>query len=85
MAISNTKDCFRECVGKRVKGVLFHESGGKTLIFEDRSGLAFGTNGSFWLESATTIQREINRRQDELKKTKTEIEEVLALMEGDNQ
>ena len=87
MVASNTKDCFRECIGKRVKGVLFDAlpagrndlaAGTKTLIFDDGSGLTIASNGSFWLEAQEEIQRAVSCRLAELEKTKDEIAEVLA-------
>jgi hypothetical protein len=91
MVASNTKDCFRECVGKRVKGVLFDAlpvdrgclaAGTKTLIFEDGSGLTITSDGSFWLEDRKEIQRAVDYRRMELEKTKAEIAEVIAAADG---
>ena len=87
MVASNTKDCFRECVGKRIKGFLFDalpisdrslSAGTKTLIFEDGSGLTISSNGSFWLEDAKEIARAVGYRRDELQKTQNELAEILA-------
>jgi hypothetical protein len=86
-AASNTRDCFRECLGKRVKGVLFDAlppnrpdlaAGTKTLIFGDGTGLTIASNGSFWLENPEAIKRAIALRKKKLKDMKAEIAEVLA-------
>jgi len=80
-AASNTKDCFRDLVGKHIKGVLFDtlplgradlSAGTKTIVFFDGTGLTIASNGSFWPESADTIRQAINT-------AKREIEGVLAL------
>lgn len=87
MVTSNTKECFRECIGKRVRGVLFDAMpvgrsdlarGTKTLIFDDGTGLTIGSNGSFWIDSVEEVSRAIRARQRELEDTKAEISEVLA-------
>lgn len=87
MAASNTKECFRECVGKRVKGVLFDalpnggrkdlSNGTKTLIFEDGTGLTFSANGSFWRETNEEVHRAIERVRHELENNKKDIQDVL--------
>ena len=60
MAASNTKECFRECVGKKVVGVLFDampsghrdlSRGTKTLLFDDGSGLQSPRMGRFGLNT----------------------------------
>ena len=88
MTASNTKECFRECVGKTVKGVLFCAlpindrdiaSRTKTLVFDDGTGLTFSDNGSFWPEHASDVRRAVERKRDELNATKGEIAGVLAL------
>lgn len=85
MAASNTKDCFREVVGKRVKGVIFDalprnsavSDGTKTLIFDDGTGLTIASNGSFWRESSEEISRAISIKKTELEAAKRDIEDVL--------
>lgn len=88
MTASNTKDCFRECVGKKVTGVLFGAlplgdrdiaSRTKTLIFDDGTGLTISSNGSFWRETAKDVRHAVEWKRDELNATKGEIAEVLAL------
>jgi hypothetical protein len=83
---SNTRDCFRACVGKRIKGVLFDaipagrkdlSSGTKTLIFEDGSGFTIARNGSFWIDGVEQIKRAILHKREELEVTNAEIKEVL--------
>jgi hypothetical protein len=86
MVASNTKDCFRECIGKRVKGVLFDAMpigrldlarGTKSLIFDDGTALTIGGNGSFWIDGVEEVNRAILIRRKELEDTKAEISEVL--------
>lgn len=85
---SNTKGCFRDLVGKHIKGVLFDtlplgradlSAGTKTIVFFDGTGLTFASNGSFWPESADTIRQAISIAKRDLKNAKLEIEGVLAL------
>lgn len=87
-AASNTFDCFRECVGKRVVGVMRDAmppsrrdlaAGTKTLVFDDGSGLTITSHGTFWLEVAADIQRAVDQRRDELKRTQADIQDVLLL------
>ena len=86
MATSNTRDCFREVIGKRVTGVLFDalprgdvslRNGNNTLIFEDRTGLTLRNNGAYWLESPDDINRAVFARVAELQQAKDELEEAL--------
>lgn len=88
MAASNTKDCFKEVIGKSVIGVLFdalpvgrHDlaQGTKTLVFDDGTGLTISSNGSFWRENAEDVKRAIDIKGQELAATKDCIEAVLAL------
>ena len=88
MTASNTKECFSECVGKRVVGVLFGAlpvgdrdiaSRTKTFVFDDGSGITFSSNGSFWPDSAKDVRRAVELKRDELNATKGEIAGVLAL------
>jgi len=86
MPASNTKDCFRECVGKKIKGVLFDALpvgdrhiaiGTKTLVFDDGSGLTITSGGAFWIESATEIGRAIEIKRSELEDNRRDIQDVL--------
>jgi hypothetical protein len=88
MTASNTRDCFREFVGKRVKGVLFDalpvnrvdlSAGNKTLVFDDGRGLTFANNGSYWIDSADEVKRAIDLVKADLKKAQKEIKGVLSL------
>ncbi len=87
MVASNTKDCFRVCVGKSIKGVLFDAlpvsrddlaDGTKTLVFEDGTGLTVASNGAFWLESEKDIERAIERYLVKLRQLQDETAEVIA-------
>lgn len=86
MAASNTKDCFRECIGKKVIGVLFDalprnrkdlSAGTKTLVFDDKTGLTITSEGAFWLETKEEIEFAVHERRRELESCKREIEDVL--------
>lgn len=83
LAASNTRDCFREVVGKRVKGVLFDECpspsspGTKTLIFEDGTGLTIASSGAYWRESAATIKQAVEVKKKQLARLQQDIEDVL--------
>ncbi len=64
MVASNTRDCFRACVGKLVTGVMFDAlpvgsrqlaTGTKTLIFDDGSGLTVAINGAAYLQIDRSI------------------------------
>lgn len=86
MAASNTFDCFRECVGLKVVGVLKSAmppsdrrlaAGTKTLVFEDGTGLTIAPNGSYWRERKDEIDKAIRIRQRELEANRSDIEDVL--------
>lgn len=86
MTASNTKECFRECVGMRIKGVLFDalplrrpdlSAGSRTLVFEDGSGLTIAANGSFWREPAREIDRAIDEMRAKLEANKALIQDTL--------
>ena len=88
MAASNTRECFSECVGRRIIGVLFHAlpvgrrdlaAGTKTLVFDDGTGLTFTGNGAYWQEPADEIARAVAERRRALDAAKNEIADVLAL------
>lgn len=87
MAASNTFDCFRECIGLRVVGVLRDAmpvsdrglaKGTKTLVFEDGTGLTMAPNGSYWRESSNEIDRAISVRKRELDALNRDVADVLA-------
>lgn len=85
---SNARDCFSECVGHKVVGVLFDAlpvgrrdlSGGtKTLVFENGQGLTISARGFYWIESAEEVRRAVRSKRAELDRVQGEIEGVLAL------
>jgi hypothetical protein len=87
MPASNTKDCFREFIGMKLKGVLFDAlpigniglaKGTKTLIFEDGRGLTISSNGSYWLENENDIKRAVGSKKKELDVVMKEIQDVLS-------
>lgn len=80
MVAANTDACFREFVGRRLRGVLFDaETGGKTLIFDDGRGLHLGHNDTYHVVSAEDVAHALGRYQERLRKTEREIASVLAL------
>lgn len=86
-ATSNTPECFSICIGRKVIGVLFdalplsgsQAAGTRTLVFEDGYGLTISSKGSFWTETRDDIAAAIRHKRDELGRTRSEIEQVLAL------
>lgn len=85
---SNTFDCFREFVGKKVVGVLQGAlpvgrrdiaSGTKTLVFEDGRGLTVASNGSYWIDSKEDVDRAVSEVTEELEKLRRDTEDVLRL------
>ena len=86
---SNTKDCFKEFFGMKLKGVLFDalpinreviSKGNKTLIFEDGRGLTFSnSNGSFWIDSKEDIDFAISSEKEKYINARKDIEEILSL------
>lgn len=87
MAPSNTKDAFREIIGRRIVGLLFDElpvgrcdlsAGTKTLVFEDGTGFTIASNGSFWQESADEIAHGLAVAKSNLDMAKREIDDALA-------
>ena len=86
MATSNTEECFRECVGKKVVGVLFdamppgrHDlrTGTKTLLFDDGSGLTISGIGSFCVEHPEDINRAIAEVHGDLCRNQRALKDVL--------
>lgn len=75
MAASNTQQCFQECVGLKVVGVIYNAlprhrrdlaQGNKTLIFDDGTGLTISDRGSFWREPVDEIRAALNARMSDL-------------------
>lgn len=86
MVASNTKDCFRECIGKTIRGFLFDAlpafrpdlaKGNKTLIFEDGTGLTISNTGAYWLDSAFDISRALAERKLQLDRNSQDIRDAL--------
>jgi hypothetical protein len=85
---SNTQECFRICVGRKVVGVMFDalpigrmdlRAGNKTLIFEDGEGLTISSRGTFWTETKRDIFVAVREREAELASVTNEHTEVLRL------
>ncbi len=88
MASANTFDCFRECVGKKVVGVLNGAiptsrrdlaAGTKTLVFDDGTGLTIASNGSYWTERKDEIERAIRIQKAKLEANERDIQDVLTV------
>lgn len=80
MSASNTWDCFRECVGRKIVGVLrYYRRGDETrlLIFDDGTGLSLHYNGSYWRENAAEVRGYVDRRLEEVRRGKEDLEEAL--------
>ena len=87
-AASNTRECFIDCIGLKVSGVLFDalplsrrdlRAGKRTLLFEDGTGLSISANGSFWRESKNDIFGAIREKEAELASASNEHRAVLEL------
>ena len=76
-------ECFTDCIGKKVIGVLFGVNGPpgrSTIVFDDGSGLTFDrVTGSVWLELPPHIKATIQRRLEALIATQGEIATVLGV------
>lgn len=88
MSASNTKDCFREFVGHRIKGVLFDalpwnrvdlSAGSKALIFEDGRALVIHLNGTYYIATVEEVQRAIRSSKTLLETNERQLKEVLKL------
>lgn len=88
MAASNTHDCFREMVGRTVKGVMFDalpvgqpdlSTGTKTLIFDDGRGLTFTIAGAFWIDSTEDVKQAISEKISVLETIKRDLQDTLKL------
>lgn len=85
MAASNTIECMKSCVDKRIVGViegLGDESSGysnRTFVFEDGTGFTFNSNGAFWTEDADTVRNWLDGKLDELKSIGVTLQEILDL------
>ena len=89
---SNSKDCFREFLGKKFVGILFDTmpisdarlaSGNKTLIFEDGRALTLSDNGSYWIESEKEVARAVNKTKSELVGRIADLQYWLKMLESD--
>ena len=85
---SNTVDCFRELIGRRIVGVLFNalprgradlSAGTKTIVMDDGRGLTISSSGTFWIESAEDVKTAVMARKVELDQTRREIAEIITL------
>lgn len=86
MAASNHPDCFRECIGRTIKGIIFDalprsrkdlSLGNKTLIFDDGTGLTFGSNGSYWRESSEELRLAVLDKQRAMEAAISDLRDVL--------
>lgn len=93
MAASNTRQCFTECIGKSIKGVLFDalpvgradlQSGNVTLVFDDGTGLTMGKGSAgdypvWWLESIGEIARAISIERGNLENMQARLKDVISM------
>lgn len=81
MATSNTIDVFREAVGRKIVGLYteHHDIAGqiKVLVFDDGSGLAFGSNGAHWSVDKHEIRQQVIRRREELERLQSDLHDVM--------
>lgn len=83
---SNTEDCLRQLIGRRVVGVLVGQlplnakdiaDHCTTFVLEDGRGFTFSSNGSHWLENRDDVRRAIDRKCQELERTKATLDDLL--------
>lgn len=83
MATSNTKEVFREAVGKKIVGLYSEcrEIAGEiiVLVLDDGTGLAFGRNGSHWTVTREEVRNRARQRQAELENVQRDLRDVMAL------
>lgn len=80
MSASNTWDCFRECVGRKIVGVLRVQDGErnlKLLIFDDGTGLTLNDNGAYWREASDTVAKFVGREKARLQELHDDLREAL--------
>ena len=80
MAASNTKEVFREVIGKKVVGVYWERNDhgeAAVLVLDDGSGLAFNHNGSHWNVSAEDIALRVQHRRMELARAYADLNDIL--------
>jgi hypothetical protein len=84
-ATRSTRDCFRECIGKRVVGVLFDAlpeydpdlaRGGKALVFGDGTALTIMGSGTYWITQAEEVRRAIQEKQSGLARIQRDIADL---------
>lgn len=84
MATSNTKEVFREAIGRRIVGLYTEQAEFAgvvvVLVLDDGSGLAFGTgNGTHWTVPPAEVKLRVRRRRAELELLTSDLRDVLAL------
>lgn len=75
---SNTKECFRYCIGLQVIGVMFGNDG-YTLVFDNGTGLTLNSTGAFWIEGRDAIDRMRGEHRQRLEHLTADLRDVLAL------
>lgn len=82
MATSNTKEVFREAVGKRIVGLFttHGEIAGTTtvLVLDDGTGVAVASNGSHWSLAKKEVKRRVYERRRELEALQADLRDVIA-------
>lgn len=85
---SNTVDCFRYLIGRRIVGVLVGKlpwqapdiaRGTRTLVLSNGEGFTISSTGAFWIETEEDVRCAIESAQKELHRNAEDIKEVIAL------
>lgn len=88
MTVSNTVECMRAVVGKKVIGVLVEAfplgrrdlaSGTKTFVFDDGTAFTFSTKGTFWTESKEDVKRAVENLKENVRRLQVEESGLLEL------
>ena len=70
---SNTEDCFRTFVGKKLIGY-FRKGGDSYLVFSDKRALVFHhETGAYWVATADDVGREVDIIAQELQELKKSV------------
>ena len=83
---SNTKECVRACIGKRIVAVLIDavpahmpdlSRGVRTFVFDDGTGFSFSSKGSYWLDGVGSIRLAVKAKRAALEELSAALEETL--------
>jgi hypothetical protein len=93
MAASNTRECFTECVGQKIRGVLFDAlpigradlaRDKVSLVLNDGTALTIGVSSAggflvWWNDSAEEVSRAIAKEKTRLEDTTARLGELLTM------